>query len=85
MDQIKSTRGAYMEQKIKQNLRIGENIRVTVVETSKDRVKIGIEAPSDVRIIRNELFDTERFNIQAAVHKPAADLLSIIKEQQSNN
>lgn len=68
-----------------EGLRIGENIRVTVVETSKDRVKIGIEAPSDVRIIRNELFDTERFNIQAAVHKPAADLLSIIKEQQSNN
>lgn len=27
MDQIKSTRGASMEQKIKQDLRIGENIR----------------------------------------------------------
>lgn len=68
-----------------EGLRIGENIRVTVVETAKDRVKIGIEAPSDVRIIRNELFDTERFNIQAAVHKPAADLLSIIKNQQKND
>ena len=67
-----------------EGLRIGENISITVVETSKDRVKIGIEAPSDVRIIRNELFDTERFNIQAAVHKPASDLLSIIKNQQTN-
>lgn len=27
MDQNKSTRGGYMEQKIKQDLRIGENIR----------------------------------------------------------
>ena len=65
-----------------EGLRIGENIRVTVVEIAKDRVKLGIEAPSDVRIIRNELFDTEKFNIQAAVHKPATDLLSIIKNQQ---
>ena len=61
---------------------IGEDVRVTVVETSKDRVKIGIDAPPDVRIIRNELFDTERFNMQAALHKPAADLLSIIKNQK---
>ncbi|MCM1329159.1 MAG: carbon storage regulator [Ruminococcus sp.] len=64
-----------------EGLLIGENVRVTVVETSKDRVKIGIDAPPDVRIIRNELFDTERFNMQAALHKPAADLLSIIKAQ----
>ncbi|MDE6762576.1 MAG: carbon storage regulator [Oscillospiraceae bacterium] len=66
-----------------EGLHIGDNVRVTVVETAKDRVKIGIEAPYDVRIIRDELFDTERFNIQAAVHKPAADLLSMIKNQQN--
>lgn len=61
---------------------MGEDIRITVVEIAKDRVKLGIEAPSNVRIIRNELFDTEKFNIRAAVHKPAADLLSMIKNQQ---
>ncbi len=68
-----------------EEMRIGENIRITVVETAKDRVKIGIDAPSDVRIIRSELFDTEKFNIQAAVHKPAADLISMIKNQQNSN
>lgn len=65
-----------------EGLLIGENVRITVVETSKDRVKLGIEAPSDVKIIRNELFDTQKFNMQAAQHKPAADLLSIIKNQE---
>ena len=65
-----------------EGLRMGENIRVTVVEIAKDRVKLGIDAPSDIRIIRNELFDTEKFNIQAAIQKPAADLLSMIKNQQ---
>ena len=68
--------------KSNEGVRIGDNITVTVVETSRDRVKIGIDAPADVRIIRNELFDTERFNIQAAVHKPAADLLSLLRSQQ---
>ncbi len=71
--------------KVGEELRIGENIRVTVVETNKDRVKIGIDAPPDVRIIRSELFDTEKFNIQAAVHKPAADLISMIKKQQGSD
>lgn len=70
--------------KVNEGIHIGENINVTVIESSKDRVKIGIEAPSDVRIIRKELFDSERFNIQAAVYKPGADLLSIIKNNQIN-
>ncbi len=65
-----------------EGLRIGETVKVTVVETARDRVKIGIEAPEDVRIIREELFDTERFNIRAALNKPAADLLSMIKNQK---
>lgn len=65
-----------------EGLLIGENVRITVVETSKDRVKLGIDAPSDVKIMRNELFDTEKFNVQAAQHKSAADLLSIIKNQE---
>ena len=55
---------------------IGENIKVTVVEISKDRAKLGIDAPSDIKIIRNELYDTEKFNMQAAVHKPSANLLA---------
>lgn len=55
---------------------VGENIKVTVVEISKDRVKLGIDAPNDIKIIRNELYDTEKFNMQAAVNKPSADLLA---------
>jgi len=65
-----------------EGLRIGETVKVTVVETARDRVKIGIEAPGDVRIIREELFDTERFNIRAALNKPSADLLSMLKKQK---
>ena len=57
-------------------LLIGDKIKVTVVEISKDRVRIGIDAPNDVKIVRNELYDTEKFNMQAAVNKPSADFLA---------
>jgi carbon storage regulator len=55
---------------------IGDNISVTVVEIAKDRVRIGIDAPSNVKIVRNELRDTEKFNMQAAINKPSADVLA---------
>lgn len=55
---------------------IGENIKITVVDVSGDRIKIGIDAPKDVKIIRNELYDTEKLNMQAAVNKPSADILA---------
>lgn len=59
-----------------EGLLIGDNIKITVVDIGRDRAKIGIEAPENVRIIRNELYDTERFNMQAAVNKPSADILA---------
>ncbi|MGN0586366.1 MAG: carbon storage regulator [Oscillospiraceae bacterium] len=64
---------------------VGDNIKVTVVEISRDRVKLGIDAPSDIKIIRNELYDTEKFNMQAAVNKPSANLLAQIMAGGKNN
>lgn len=39
----------------KQTIRIGEDIVVKVIETSRGRVKIGIEAPKKTPIVRGEL------------------------------
>lgn len=61
-----------------EGIHIGEDIKITIVEISKDRVRIGIDAPDNVKIVREELFDTERFNIQAAVNKPSDSILSNI-------
>ncbi len=35
---------------------IGENIRIVVVDISGHQVKLGIEAPKDVEIYREELY-----------------------------
>ena len=35
---------------------LDENIRVQVVEVQRGRVRLGISAPSDVHVLRSELF-----------------------------
>ncbi|MGN0554021.1 MAG: carbon storage regulator CsrA [Oscillospiraceae bacterium] len=60
---------------------IGDNIKVTIVEIAKDRIKIGVDAPESVKIARSELYDTERFNMQAAVNKPSADIIAAIMDK----
>ena len=41
-------------------IRIGDNIFIKVIKTGRSTVKIGIEAPADVRILRAELCDEGR-------------------------
>lgn len=47
------------------SLRIGEDIIVTVLEVNGDRVKIGIDAPRSVPIMRSEVLDTQKSNQDA--------------------
>jgi len=47
------------------SLLIGDNIKLTVLEVSGDRVKIGIDAPRSVTVLRSEVLDTMRSNLEA--------------------
>ncbi|MDB5347233.1 MAG: hypothetical protein JWP89_5610 [Schlesneria sp.] len=38
-------------------IKIGDDIVITVIHTSRGSVKLGIQAPSDVRVLRGELHD----------------------------
>jgi carbon storage regulator len=38
-----------------ERIRLGDSIVVTVVRLSGDRVRLGIEAPADVLVLRDEL------------------------------
>ncbi|MDF3004361.1 MAG: csrA [Oscillospiraceae bacterium] len=51
-----------------QTFHIGDNIHITITEISADKVKIGIDAPLDLNVLRDELLQTIRSNV-AAVHK----------------
>ena len=45
-----------LTRKRSQMIQIGDDVMITVVETGSRWVKIGIEAPDDVRVVRAELF-----------------------------
>lgn len=44
-----------LSRKESQRIRLGDAIVVTIVKISGDKVRIGIEAPSDVLVLRDEL------------------------------
>lgn len=46
----------------KQRIKLGNSIIVTVVRVSGDKVRLGIEAPADVLVLRDEL---ERIDLDA--------------------
>ena len=39
----------------RERIRLGDSIVVTVVRVAGDKVRLGIEAPLDVRVLRDEL------------------------------
>lgn len=72
--------------KTDESLTISDNIEITVLEITKDRVKIGISAPKDVKIIRNELKDTQNMNKESseAVSKGAIEAFLKLKTERKD-
>ncbi len=70
--------------KTEESVIIADNIEITVLEVARDRVKLGISAPKDIKIIRNELRDAQKTNVESsqAVSKEALDALLAMKDEQ---
>jgi carbon storage regulator len=50
---------------------IGDNIVVTIVDIRGDKVRLGIQAPSEIRVHRQEVYDAiERENSQGSQSEP---------------
>ncbi len=52
--------------KLDEGITVGDNVEFTVLEISKDRVKIGINAPKEVKVFRTELKTLRQTNEQSA-------------------
>ncbi len=70
-----------LTRKINQKLIINDNIEIVVLESYKNSVKIGVNAPNNVQIYREELYnEIKKSNKQAQDINPNA--LSDFKHKQ---
>ena len=44
-----------LSRKESERIRVGDSITVTIVRVSGDKVRVGIEAPADLKVLRDEL------------------------------
>ncbi len=69
-----------LARKIDESIVIGDNITVKIISIDKGVVKLGIDAPRDVSIIRNELLeDVKDLNIAASKEHSEDDLSQLSK------
>lgn len=51
-----------LRRKKNESLLIGDNIRITVIECAADGVRLAIDAPKQISILREELSEAEQIN-----------------------
>ena len=64
-----------LSRKVGERILIGENISVTVVRVAQGIVRLGVEAPTDLPIVREEIKDVEvirtSLGSESSVRKPS--------------
>lgn len=63
-----------LTRKLMEKLYIGDSICVTVVRLEGGQVRLGIDAPREIAVVRAELLDQRRAGAQpASAHAPTAE------------
>jgi carbon storage regulator len=52
-----------LNREVSQDIMIGDDIRITVVEIRGDKVRIGINAPRDQPVWRREIYDVMKAEV----------------------
>ena len=61
-----------LSRKERERIRLGDSIVVTIVRVSGDRVRLGIEAPADMLVIREELDSENSPAVGSEIERKAA-------------
>ncbi|MDR1177583.1 MAG: carbon storage regulator CsrA [Spirochaetaceae bacterium] len=73
-----------LSRKVNEKIMIGEDISVSILEIRGDQVRIGVEAPRQVKVFRQEVFDAIKAENEAALDSnPVLPELGIKEERKS--
>ncbi len=72
-----------IKRKVSESILIGDDIEIIISEISQDKVKVAINAPKEIKVIRKELKETFEFN-KTASEKIDKDSLENLKSQIKN-
>lgn len=63
-----------LSRKVGERIRIGESITITVVRVSGGGVRLGIEAPPELPVVREEIFHDLQKQAEASKHHGSSPL-----------
>ncbi|WP_313341616.1 carbon storage regulator [Sedimentibacter sp.] len=69
-----------IKRKVSESILIGDDIEIIISEISQDKVKVAINAPKEIKVIRKELKETFEFN-KTASEKIDKNSLKYLKSQ----
>ncbi|MCL2151615.1 MAG: carbon storage regulator CsrA [Oscillospiraceae bacterium] len=70
-----------LSRKLNETIVIGDNIRVTLLGIEGDKIKLGVDAPKDIKVFREELLEATKSTNKQALDAPIVSFdLSKIKK-----
>lgn len=73
-----------ISRKAGESIVISENIKITIISLGNDKVTIGIDAPKEIRVAREELLETIEANRASSETAPAANYQGIAELIKNN-
>jgi len=62
-----------LTRKLGENIRIGDDVKITIVEVKGNHVKLGIDAPPSVKVHREEIYERIQLEKRAQALKDGTD------------
>jgi len=66
--------------KVNESIRIGDHILLKVIAIQEGQIKLGIEAPADVKILRTEVYEQAVLNNRQAASARKDSITAIAKQ-----
>ncbi|HEY7728343.1 MAG TPA: carbon storage regulator CsrA [Candidatus Eisenbacteria bacterium] len=62
-----------LTRKLGENIRIGDDVKITIVEVKGNHVKLGIDAPPSIKVHREEIYERIQQERQRAAQQERAE------------